>query len=54
MKIIVKPVEGEGSLRVYSGGSWRSFAWVARVSYRGNFAPFLRDNLLGFRLARNK
>ena len=40
-----------GSERVRRGGSWRSIARFARVSYRFSFAPEARDDNVGFRLA---
>ena len=40
-----------GSERVRRGGSWRSMARFARVSYRFSFAPGAREDNVGFRLA---
>jgi hypothetical protein len=36
--------------RVVRGGSWDDFADYARASYRNNFYPLNRNNLIGFRL----
>lgn len=41
-----------GDERVFRGGGWVSLAKGSRVSYRGNFAPWDRDNSLGLRLAQ--
>ena len=40
-----------GSLRVYRGGSWYSYAGNCRVSYRYDFTPVNRFYYLGFRLS---
>ena len=40
-----------GSYRVLRGDSWSNFAWLCRVSYRSSYAPSIRDNRLGVRLA---
>ena len=40
-----------GSIRVYRGGSWRSYARSCRVSYRSRSTPSYRYNGLGLRLA---
>jgi len=42
------------SNRVYRGGSWLHDARHVRAAYRGNLAPSLGDDDLGFRLARTK
>ena len=40
-----------GSYRVNRGGSWRSYAWDCRVTYRFNYSyPGRRRNSIGFRL----
>ena len=41
-----------GSSQVSRGGSWGSFARIARAAFRGGGAPDSRDNFLGFRLSR--
>ena len=40
-----------GSDRVYRGGGWGDVAGGVRVSFRNNYTPDSRFNLLGFRLA---
>ena len=40
-----------GARRVHRGGSWGLSAWNCRVSFRNWYAPGLRNNYLGFRLA---
>lgn len=40
-----------GSERVRRGGSWRSIARFARVSYRFSFASGVKEDNVGFRLA---
>ena len=40
-----------GSKRVVRGGSWIYFAWCCRVADRTDYAPGIRNNDLGFRLA---
>lgn len=39
---------------VLRGGSWLSVAELCRSAYRRRYGPGYRDDLLGFRLARNK
>ncbi len=41
-----------GSYRVFRGGSWGSDARFLRSSFRGDFAPVVRYDLVGFRLVR--
>jgi formylglycine-generating enzyme len=41
-----------GSFRAIRGGSWVSRPQNCRVAYRSNYAPGIRRNDLGFRLAR--
>ena len=41
-----------GSYRVYRGGSWRSNAWICRVSLRYGNSPDNRYSILGLRLAQ--
>lgn len=49
------PVPGDaGSNRVFRGGSWGSNARYVRSAYRYALAPGLRDDYLGFRLARGQ
>ncbi|MBR1689081.1 MAG: SUMF1/EgtB/PvdO family nonheme iron enzyme, partial [Prevotella sp.] len=40
-----------GSYRVYRGGSWNYSARCCRVSFRFEWAPDYRINILGLRLA---
>lgn len=42
-----------GSDRVLRGGSWSDYAQICRSANRGNGAPGLRYNFVGFRLARS-
>jgi len=42
-----------GPYRVRRGGSWYYYGYYCSVAYRGDRAPFARDYVLGFRLARN-
>jgi formylglycine-generating enzyme required for sulfatase activity len=42
----------EGSDRVIRGGCWRSFAGAFRAAHRHRYAPGIRFDCLGFRLAR--
>ncbi len=42
---------GQGSPRVYRGGSWDFSPQYCRVAYRGYWSPGLGFNFLGFRLA---
>ena len=42
----------EGSFRVYRGGGWVYDAGSCRSACRDRAAPDLRDDYLGFRLAR--
>ena len=44
------PQGGSGSLRVYRGGSWSSFPWNVRTTYRNWLEPGSRSNDLGIRL----
>jgi formylglycine-generating enzyme required for sulfatase activity len=41
-----------GSARVLRGGSWISYPFMLRASYRGNHEPEMRHNYGGFRCAR--
>ena len=41
------------SERAYRGGSWLNSAGFCEVSYRGNYSPGNRYNLLGLRLSRS-
>lgn len=41
-----------GSNRVFRGGSWYYFAYIASVSYRKNFSPDMYVSSLGFRVVR--
>lgn len=41
-----------GSYRVFRGGSWFLGPRGARVAYRSNITPVLRNRSLGFRLVR--
>jgi len=41
-----------GKHRVCRGGSWRSLDRFCRASSRDHYAPAVRDNRLGFRVAR--
>jgi formylglycine-generating enzyme required for sulfatase activity len=41
-----------GSARVIRGGGWYNFAWGCRAADRYGYEPSIRDNNLGFRLAR--
>ena len=55
---VVSPVQdpsgsGSGSIRVYRGGSWGSYAGGARGALRNYFTPGYRYNNFGFRLARS-
>lgn len=45
-------VEGSGGRRVVRGGSWYNLPMSVRCAERGNYAPFLSDYDLGFRLLR--
>lgn len=42
---------GEGSTRVYRGGSWGGVSRFCRVSYRTSWLPISRNYNIGFRLA---
>jgi len=42
-----------GSYRVFHGGSWGNSAQNVRSASRFNYTPTLRNDYLGFRLARN-
>ncbi len=44
--------EERGLDRVFRGGSWNTFGMVCRASYRNGYAPTLRGQNVGFRLAR--
>ncbi|MCK4604776.1 MAG: SUMF1/EgtB/PvdO family nonheme iron enzyme [Deltaproteobacteria bacterium] len=44
------PVTGEGR-RVVRGGSWSNFQQLVRAAYRDYSAPYVRNSLLGVRLA---
>ena len=39
-----------GSLRVFRGGCWTSFAWCCRSAYRSWFTPSYRNPFVGFRV----
>lgn len=41
-----------GSNRVYRGGGWFSYAYLASVSLRNNYLPSSRIHFLGFRVVR--
>jgi len=41
-----------GSVRVYRGGEWFSFANASRAANRGRYGPPFMDSFIGFRLAR--
>jgi uncharacterized repeat protein (TIGR02543 family) len=41
-----------GTYRVYRGGYWRDSAEYLRSAYRYNVNPFVRVNIIGFRLVR--
>lgn len=43
--------QATGTVRVYRGGCWFSFAGCCRVSFRFNDSPDYRDYFLGLRLA---
>ena len=43
-----------GSARVIRGGSWNDFARYCRSAFRNVIAPGIRDDVIGFRLARTK
>ena len=43
-----------GSLRVFRGGSWYTYARGARAAIRFSNDPDYRDDDLGFRLARSR
>ena len=43
-----------GSARVFRGGSWYDFARYCRSAFRNVIAPGIRDDVIGFRLARTK
>jgi formylglycine-generating enzyme required for sulfatase activity len=46
------PAEAEeGSVRVYRGGGWSSFAAFCRSAFRGSYAPGNRNFFVGFRPA---
>ena len=45
--------EPRGAYRVIRGGSWNLNARFCRSATRDNYAPGLRDGLVGFRLARS-
>jgi formylglycine-generating enzyme required for sulfatase activity len=52
--LAMNPIQAQsGSERVVRGGSWLSIAGFARVASRFRDAPSLRDNVVGFRLARS-
>jgi formylglycine-generating enzyme required for sulfatase activity len=42
----------KGSLRVFKGGSWQSFAKYCRAAFHGSLEPSYRGPDLGFRVAR--
>ncbi|MCB9759501.1 MAG: formylglycine-generating enzyme family protein [Alphaproteobacteria bacterium] len=46
------PVVTSGSLRVFRGGSWFNVARRVRAAFRYAYHPSVRDDYLGFRLAR--
>jgi len=39
-------------MRILRGGSWISYAFMLRASYRGKHEPEMRHNYGGFRCAR--
>ena len=41
-----------GSVRVCRGGSWFAVGTYCQAAFRNRFPPTLRNNILGFRLAR--
>ena len=43
----------ESSVRVLRGGSWLTFAFVCRASYRYSIVPTFRAEDIGFRVARS-
>lgn len=43
---------GDCSIRMLRGGSWFTYDWDLRVSYRNRNSPDSRFNLLGFRCAK--
>lgn len=45
---------GEGTYRVFRGGSWNSYAQDVRAAYRDGYPPSDRNQSLGFRLARGQ
>lgn len=45
---------GMGSYRVARGGSWMSYAWRCRSSYRSRDDPDTRNHYLGFRLLKTE
>ena len=49
-----EPAVGRGPLRVFRGGGWDSPADHARAASRSWDAPDIRDDYLGFRLARGQ
>ncbi|MEM7201931.1 MAG: formylglycine-generating enzyme family protein [Planctomycetota bacterium] len=49
---VANPVSLEGSERVVRGGSWRDVARFLRAAFRHAVAPGVRNESLGFRLAR--
>jgi formylglycine-generating enzyme required for sulfatase activity len=43
-----------GSYRIGRGGSWVTFAFCSRVSFRNSYYPYNRDSNIGFRLCRSQ
>jgi formylglycine-generating enzyme required for sulfatase activity len=54
VKLTNPALDRKGPYRVYRGGSWLGYAWIARASYRYGIDPSDRDYGLGFRLVKNK
>jgi len=51
---IKKGKRGRRVDRVDRGGYWYGSPLSVRASYRGGLAPAIRDDIIGFRLVRNK
>ena len=47
---VVDPYVTTGSERVYRGGGWGNASHFCRAAYRGANAPFVADNVIGFRV----
>ena len=50
--VLAPPGPRHGTERVLRGGSWISYPFMLRVSYRGKHEPEMRHNYSGFRCAR--